>query len=119
MSPSFRLVYSTEEEVRKRMPLYEYRCESCGIRFEELQSFNDSPLVKCVECGGKVHRVIHAAGIIFKGPGFYVTDNRRSGSESSEGSNSASIGPTPNKDNKDSKEPAKLAEGGEKPSKKD
>ncbi len=58
------------------MPRYEYECESCGIHFERMQSFSDTPLAKCPECGGPVHRVIYAAGIIFKGPGFYVTDSR-------------------------------------------
>ncbi|HEY63211.1 MAG TPA: zinc ribbon domain-containing protein [Caldilineae bacterium] len=58
------------------MPLYEYECEACGVRFERMQSFSDAPLDTCPECGGHVHRVIYPVGIIFKGPGFYVTDNR-------------------------------------------
>ncbi len=62
------------------MPLYEYQCKDCGIRFERTQSFSDAPLTRCPECDGRVHRVIGATGVIFKGSGFYVTDNR-SGSE--------------------------------------
>ncbi|NOZ29718.1 MAG: zinc ribbon domain-containing protein [Chloroflexi bacterium] len=58
------------------MPLYEYECEACGVRFERVQHFSDPPLSVCPDCGGKVHRVIHPVGIIFKGSGFYVTDNR-------------------------------------------
>ena len=58
------------------MPLYEYRCEDCGVRFERRQHINDDPVEVCPECGGKVHRMIHPVGIIFKGSGFYVTDNR-------------------------------------------
>lgn len=63
------------------MPLYEYECKDCGIRFERVQSFNDAALTHCPECEGEVHRVIGASGIIFKGSGFYVTDNRKSGSK--------------------------------------
>jgi putative FmdB family regulatory protein len=58
------------------MPLYEYRCEDCGVRFERRQHINDDPVKVCPECGGSVHRLIHPVGIIFKGSGFYVTDNR-------------------------------------------
>lgn len=58
------------------MPRYEYQCEACGIRFERFQSFNDEPLKECIECQGRVRRVVYPAGIIFKGSGFYVTDNR-------------------------------------------
>jgi putative FmdB family regulatory protein len=59
------------------MPIYQYRCESCGVSFERIQSFSDQPLQHCPECDGSVHRVIQPVGIIFKGSGFYVTDNRR------------------------------------------
>ena len=59
------------------MPIYQYRCESCGVNFERIQSFSDEPLQHCPECDGHVHRVIQPVGIIFKGSGFYVTDNRR------------------------------------------
>ncbi len=59
-----------------RMPLYEYECEACGLRFERVQHFSDDPLRTCPECEGPVHRVIHPVSIIFKGSGFYVTDSR-------------------------------------------
>jgi len=58
------------------MPLYEYECESCGVRFERRQHMEDEPIEVCPECGGHVHRLIQPVGIIFKGSGFYVTDNR-------------------------------------------
>jgi putative FmdB family regulatory protein len=58
------------------MPLYEYQCQDCGVRFERRQHINDEPLEVCPECGGEVHRLIQPVGIIFKGSGFYVTDNR-------------------------------------------
>ena len=59
------------------MPLYEYECESCAIRFERMQHFRDQPLTVCPECEGHVHRVIQPVGIIFKGSGFYITDHRQ------------------------------------------
>ncbi len=64
------------------MPIYEYACGSCGHRFEAKQRFNDDPIAACPECGQTVRRVLHPAGIIFKGSGFYINDSR-SGSTSS------------------------------------
>jgi putative FmdB family regulatory protein len=60
------------------MPLFEYECEECGVRFERLHRKGDQTVKKCPECGGSVRRLIQPPGIIFKGSGFYVTDNRRS-----------------------------------------
>jgi putative FmdB family regulatory protein len=58
------------------MPTYEYECESPPHhRFEQFQRFSDPPVETCPACGATVHRVIHATGVIFKGPGFYKTDN--------------------------------------------
>jgi len=67
------------------MPIYEYVCESCGIRFERMQHMDEPPLTKCPECNGRVHRVFQPVGIIFKGSGFYVTDNRAKSSTSTPG----------------------------------
>lgn len=60
------------------MPLYVYQCTDCGVRFEATQSFHDEPLTTCPECSGSIYRVIGSTGVIFKGSGFYVTDNRKS-----------------------------------------
>jgi putative FmdB family regulatory protein len=59
------------------MPIYIYQCDSCGASFEHLQRFSDEPLSECPECGGCVRRVIQPVGVIFRGSGFYVTDNRQ------------------------------------------
>lgn len=59
------------------MPIYLYQCDSCGVRFERLQHMSAEPLTDCPECDGRVHRVIQPVGIIFKGSGFYITDNRQ------------------------------------------
>ena len=60
------------------MPVYAYECTECGVRFERRQSFSDDPITVCPECEGKVRRLIQPVGIVFKGSGFYVTDNRSS-----------------------------------------
>lgn len=57
------------------MPTYTYRRED-GTTFEIRQKFTDDALEVDPETGQKVTRVIHSAGVIFKGSGFYVTDNR-------------------------------------------
>ena len=62
------------------MPIYLYQCDACGLRFERLQRMSEEPLTECPECEGVVHRVIQPVGIIFKGSGFYVTDNRQGSS---------------------------------------
>lgn len=64
------------------MPLYEYKCESCGKTFEVIQKFSDEPLEVHEECGGKVSRLVSAAALQFKGTGWYVTDYARSGNGS-------------------------------------
>jgi putative FmdB family regulatory protein len=69
------------------MPIYTYRCESCGVQFERQQSFSEAPLKICPECRKKsLKKVISPVGIIFKGSGFYSTDHKSpSGSTTSSG----------------------------------
>jgi putative FmdB family regulatory protein len=70
------------------MPVYEYQCKNCGQRFEKIQPVTSDPLSECMLCGqGPIRRVLHPVGVIFKGSGWYVTDNRSSGK--SGGSNSS------------------------------
>ena len=84
------------------MPIYTYRCESCGVQFERVQSFTDAPLRICPECRKKsLKKVISPVGVIFKGSGFYSTDHK-----SSSGSHSS---PSSNKE-KDEKKPEKKAD---------
>jgi len=59
------------------MPIYEYKCNSCHFRFERRQRFDDKPVAICPKCQGKARRVIHSVPAIFKGKGFYITDNRK------------------------------------------
>lgn len=58
------------------MPTYTYRCTNCEHQFEARQRMMDDPLTECPECEGKVRRVVNSVGVVFKGKGFYVTDNR-------------------------------------------
>jgi putative FmdB family regulatory protein len=62
------------------MPLYEYKCASCGDVFEVMQKFSDEPLTIHEGCGGAVERIISAPAIQFKGSGWYITDYARAGS---------------------------------------
>jgi len=62
------------------MPTYDYRCDSCGARFDVWQKITDDPVATCPTCGGPVHRLLHPVGLLFKGAGFYSTDNRGSSS---------------------------------------
>ena len=59
------------------MPIYTYRCNNCGIQFDEQQRFNDPPLTRCPECSSnELRKIFQPVGIVFKGSGFYATDNR-------------------------------------------
>jgi len=59
------------------MPVYSYRCQSCGVQFERQQSFQDAPLKTCPECRRKtLVKLLTPVGIVFKGAGFYATDKR-------------------------------------------
>ncbi len=75
---------------RKKMPLYEYRCETCGAVFEVIQKFSDTPLAVHEGCGGNVERLISPPALQFKGTGWYVTDYGRKN-----GSNGGSHTPKP------------------------
>jgi len=62
------------------MPNYDYRCEKCEQVFEVFQKMSDDKLTTCIKdgCGGAVKRLLGTgSGVIFKGSGFYETDNRR------------------------------------------
>ena len=72
------------------MPLYEYRCQSCGAVFEVIQKFSDTPLSIHEGCGGSVEKLISPSALQFKGTGWYVTDyGRKNGKGESHGSKPA------------------------------
>jgi putative FmdB family regulatory protein len=59
--------------LRRRMPIYEYRCEN-GHLFEVMQKMSDPPVTVCQVCEATVSRVFHPVAVHFKGSGFYNTD---------------------------------------------
>jgi putative FmdB family regulatory protein len=72
------------------MPLYEYRCESCGHTFEVIQRFSDPAIETCPVCGGVVQKVLSPPAIQFKGSGWYITDYAKKNSPSESRSNGSS-----------------------------
>ena len=56
------------------MPLYEYKCDSCGDVFEVIQKFSDRPLTVHDKCGGTLERLVSTSALQFKGSGWYVND---------------------------------------------
>ena len=63
------------------MPIYEYRCDSCGHQQEFLQKASDAPLSTCTKCGKETFsKLLSAAGFQLKGSGWYATDFKNKGS---------------------------------------
>lgn len=93
------------------MPIYEYRCESCGHELEKMQKLADAPLTDCPACGQPtLKKLISAAGFRLKGSGWYETDFKKGDKKNlhgdKKGGESASSG--------DSKKPASDAGSGSK-----
>ena len=64
------------------MPIYEYRCSSCGHQLEVLQKFSDPPQVECPHCHRPdLVKLVSPVGFQLKGSGWYVTDFRNSGAK--------------------------------------
>ncbi len=53
------------------MPIYEYKCDKCGLVFEARQKFSDAPLKTCRECDGDVSKLISNTAFTLKGGGWY------------------------------------------------
>jgi putative FmdB family regulatory protein len=69
------------------VPTYDYRCRDCGHEIEIIHSILEDGPDACDRCRGPLIRVLHPAGVIFRGSGFYVTDSRAPrGDEASTGS---------------------------------
>lgn len=77
------------------MPTYDYVCDACGHKFEEMQSFKADPLKTCPKCGKDALRRLFGTGaaILFKGGGFYETDYRSESYKSAEKADSAATKP--------------------------
>ena len=63
------------------MPIYAYKCSSCGFAKDVLQKISDAPLTQCPECGAEAFsKQLTAPGFQLKGTGWYATDFKNSGS---------------------------------------
>jgi putative FmdB family regulatory protein len=77
------------------VPTYQYACTDCDHAFEQVQSFTEDALTTCPQCEGRLRKVFNAVGVVFKGSGFYRTDNRsdaKSSSTATASSNGSSSG---------------------------
>ena len=61
------------------MPIYEYKCQKCGRKFEVRRRISAEPLKVHADCGGEVEQLISAPALHFKGTGWYVTDYAKNG----------------------------------------
>jgi putative FmdB family regulatory protein len=59
------------------MPIYEYECNHCHCHFDKRQRFYDEAVAACPKCQGAARRVLVPVPTIYKGSGFYVTENRK------------------------------------------
>ncbi|MDR2786896.1 MAG: zinc ribbon domain-containing protein [Candidatus Accumulibacter sp.] len=68
------------------MPIYTYRCASCGFEKDHLQKLNDSVLLTCPQCHQDTYekQVTAAAGFLLKGSGWYATDFKEKGRKTPE-----------------------------------
>lgn len=80
------------------MPIYEYRCTSCGHTLEVIQKFNDKPLKKCTECSGALEKLISRSAFQLKGGGWYNEGYGGHGGSSSSSSSSSSASPKSSSD---------------------
>jgi putative FmdB family regulatory protein len=65
------------QKITRVMPIYAYKCESCGHAKDVLQKMSDAPLSVCPQCGAQAFKKqVTAAGFQLKGSGWYVTDFR-------------------------------------------
>jgi putative FmdB family regulatory protein len=94
------------------MPIYEYRCKSCGHTLEVIQKVSDKVLKKCTECSGPLEKLISRSAFQLKGGGWYSE-----GYKGQSGSSSTAPKAEPTSDSKtdsktDSKPEKKAAAGG-------
>ena len=70
------------------MPIYEYQC-SKGHEYERVEGFDAPTEQRCPRCGASSRRLISMPAVIFKGSGFYSTDNRKGQAGKNGGSDSS------------------------------
>ena len=88
------------------MPTYSYACTECDNRFDAVQAFTDDALTECPKCNGRLRKLFGKVGVVFKGSGFYRTDNRESVKSASGGSPSSGESSSSSSSDKSSDKPA-------------
>jgi putative FmdB family regulatory protein len=101
------------------MPIYGYRCSSCGHELELLQKMSDPPLKECPKCGGELKKKLYPAGVIFKGSGYYTTDYKGSKGSDGSASNGSGTGSEKTSEKAGESKPAAESKAESKPSKSD
>ena len=72
------------------MPIYAYRCDSCGVEKDVLQKLSDAPLTECPECGAiAFNKRLSAPAFQLKGSGWYATDFRDGAKKDKAGADTA------------------------------
>lgn len=93
------------------MPIYEYRCTSCGHTLEVIQKLSDAPLTKCTECSGRLEKLVSRTAFLLKGGGWF--NEGYGGSKPGGGKNGASSsGDGASGSGSDTTPPKKAAAGG-------
>lgn len=77
------------------MPTYQYRCTECDYDFEAVQKFSDAALTQCPQCNGGLRKVFSPAAVVFKGSGFYATDNKTKGAAAAASAPATDAGSSP------------------------
>ncbi|WP_319446711.1 MULTISPECIES: FmdB family zinc ribbon protein [unclassified Mycobacterium] len=98
------------------MPTYSYACTECDNRFDAVQAFTDDALSACPKCDGRLRKLFGKVGVVFKGSGFYRTDNRESAKSTSNGSASSSESSSSSSSEKASDKPAEKSKSSDKSS---
>ncbi|MFO0205875.1 MAG: FmdB family zinc ribbon protein [Betaproteobacteria bacterium] len=99
------------------MPIYAYKCSSCGHQQDVLQKISEDPLTICPACGqASFAKQVTAAGFQLKGSGWYVTDFRDNGAKKEAKSDSKNDGKS---DGKSDGKPAETSGKSDAPAKAD
>jgi putative FmdB family regulatory protein len=98
------------------VPTYSYACTECDNRFDAVQAFTDDALTACPKCNGRLRKLFGKVGVVFKGSGFYRTDNRESAKSASNGSASNGESSSSSTSEKSSDKPAEKSTSSDKSS---
>ena len=96
------------------MPIYAYRCQSCGATTEHIQKFSDPPMEECEACKGRLERAVTAAAFHLKGGGWYKdgyasTKSETGGEGGGGGGGEGSSGEAKSSETKSDSKPAEAA----------